>query len=136
MDRELRTAVQVITPASTTPSNSVDFIARVSTTGGGNRTLRRVRYACDAPSPTIPTLRACYRYEGPTGSTPAGTGQLVIDHITNATAANPVFTANAAPPTYFSIHVERSAKGRLPDGHDYSISHDHGVYLRAVDGGL
>src|SRR5687767_10593147 len=66
MDRELRTAVQVITPASTTPSNSVDFIARVSTTGGGNRTLRRVRYACDAPSPTIPTLRACYRYEGPT----------------------------------------------------------------------
>ena len=70
------------------------------------------------------------------GGTPAGAGELVIDHVTNGTAANPVFEGNAAPPTYFSIHVERSAKGTRPDGHDYSIVYDHGVYLRAVDGGL
>ena len=135
MDRELRTAVQVVSPTGATPTNSVDFVARVTQPGGG-RALRRVRYACDAPSPTIPGLQACYRYEGATSGTPAGTGQLIVDQLTNGTVANPVFTANAAPATYFSIHLERSAKGTLPDGHDYSITHDHGVYLRAVDGGL
>ena len=135
MDRELRTAVEVVTPTGASPANSVDFVANVTQPGGG-RALRRVRYACDSPSPTIPSLQACYRYEGAMGGTPAGNGQLVIDQLTNGTAANPVFTGNAAPPTYFSIHLERSAKGTLPDGHDYSITHDHGVYLRAVDGNL
>ena len=43
MDRELRTAVEVISPTGTSPSNSVDFVARVSSTGGGSRVLRRVR---------------------------------------------------------------------------------------------
>jgi prepilin-type N-terminal cleavage/methylation domain-containing protein len=136
MDRELRTATEVITPTSSTPTNSVDFVARVSPSGGGARVLRRVRYSCDVPSPTIPTLRACFRYEGPTTGTPGGGGTLVVDQLVNGTAAIPVFTANASPPTYFSIHLQRSAKGTLQDGYDYSITHDHGVYLRAVDGSV
>src|SRR5688500_2265184 len=69
MARELRTATQVFSPTGATPTNSVDFVARVSQPGGV-RALRRARSACDAPSPTIATLRACSRYEGPTGATP------------------------------------------------------------------
>src|SRR3712207_1379565 len=40
MDRELRTATQVYSPTGATATDSVDFAARVSATGGGSRTLR------------------------------------------------------------------------------------------------
>ena len=134
MDRELRTATEVISPTSATPTNSVDFVARVK--AGTTRTLQRVRYSCDVPSPTIPGLQACYRYQGPVGSSPGGGGTLVIDQLVNGTTALPVFTANESPPTYFGIHLRRSAKGTLRDGYDYAITQDHGVYLRSVDGSL
>lgn len=133
MDRELRTATQVITPTSTDPTDAVEFIARVRPSGGGPRALRRVRYQCDALSPTVGTLRACYRYEGSPTASPGGAGQLVIDHLV---AGPPVFKADASPPTYFSIHIRRAAGSGSPDGYDYAITHDHGVYLRAVDGSL
>ena len=133
MDRELRTATQVFSPTNAGATNSVDFAARVSATGGGSRTVRRVRYSCDVPSPTVAGLFACYRYEGPVGSSPAGAGRLVIDQLVGGT---PVFQGNAAPPTYFNIQIRRSAKGTLRDGYDYAITYEHGVYLRSVGGSL
>ena len=133
MDRELRTATQVVSPTTATATNSVEFVARVRPAGGGARALRRVRYRCDVASPTIPTLQACYRYEGPPTGSPAGAGTLVIDQLVPGA---PVFQGNASPPTYFNIGIRRSAKGTLRDGYDYSITHEHGVYLRSVGGSL
>src|SRR5688500_17660225 len=40
MDRELRTAVEVVSPTSPTPTNTVYFVARVTPSGGGARVLR------------------------------------------------------------------------------------------------
>jgi prepilin-type N-terminal cleavage/methylation domain-containing protein len=137
MDRELRAATQLLTPASGASSNSIEFLMRVRPAGGGLRVSRRVRYQCDVTSPSEPTRRACYRYEGDPAASPGGTGTLVVDGVVNGTSTEPVFGANTtAPPTFLSIHLRRSAAGRLKNGYDYAIKLEHGVHLRNVSGTL
>ena len=132
IQRDLRTATQVLAGTSG-DSNAVEFVA--SKQAGGGRTTQQVRYDCAVPSPTRPTLRACFRYVGPPGSSPGGAGSLVLDQVTNGTAGNPVFRPSASG-RFVGIHLERSAAGTRRDGYAYSVTLDQGVYLRNLDGSL
>ena len=135
MDRDLRTATQVISPAPGVASNSVDFIAPKRPTGTGSRVAERIVYRCDSPSPTKPSLRACYRYVGPPSSPPGGAGMLVLDQLTNGTSAAPVFRPSANG-RYFAVQVARSAAGSRKGGYGFSVTLNHGIYLRNLDGAL
>ena len=134
MDTDLRLATQVISPTSGGATNSVEFLANIRSASTGTRTLRRVRYQCDVPSPSNPALRSCFRYESDPSTSPGGAGTIVIDSLVNGTTANPVFTPSGSPIKYFSIHVAVSAAGKQKDGYSRAVTLDHGVYLRNVDG--
>lgn len=135
IERELRAATQVLAPTNGAPSNSVEFLANVVPAGGGSRTLRRIRYQCDLPSPENAALHACYRYESDPSTPPGGAGLLMIGSLVNGTSTDPVFRPNASAPTYFGIHIARSTKGGLSYGYNRPFTIDDGVYLRNVDGG-
>ena len=133
IERDLRTATQLL--SGTASSNSVEFIASKRPSVGAARAPLRIRYQCDITSPTNPARRACFRYTSDPSTPPGGAGTLVIDQLTNGTAADPVFRPSTNG-RYVAIHVARSAAGTMKAGYGFSLTLDHGVYMRNLDGSL
>lgn len=174
MDEDLRQAYEIEFPvASSTvasgcpetagvqPCNIIDVLARLPVSGGGYSDYE-VRYDCTVTSTTIPTDRACWRYQCPASATTPLTStclattsgviaKMVIDDVSNGTAANPVFsfcypatattgaacgTSTATRPTSGVVTIKTPAAGTLSaaaGGSAETIIFTNGIYMPNLD---
>ncbi len=123
MVRELRGATSV----NSTAGNLLDFNA---TTPSGTK---RILYACNDIG-SVPGLRSCTRYSGPTGGTVSG-GQIIIDRLVNGTTSSPVFRylPDRIRPTEVQVQVVLPAKGDASAGYAHSIVINDAAFLRNID---
>lgn len=171
MVQELDQAYQVEFPTSTAntgctetaggvqPCNVADVLVRLSSSGFSGSDFE-VRYDCSVASTTITGDSACWRYlcsagastaSGSTCTAASGTllsKRLVIDDLTNGTAADPVFSfcypgtaagvcaAGAARPTSATVTIKTPAAGTQATsvgGDPSTVILSSGLYMPNLD---
>ena len=133
MTRQLRQAADMEVPPH-----------EVATAATIDATLRdgvRYSFECDEPHPTQAGYNRCVRFPvDATGVKQTNQGTVLIDRILNGPAGtgatNPIFqyqTNVAGIVTYVHVEIHVPAKGDRPEGHDYDVVLEDGVYMRNLD---
>jgi prepilin-type N-terminal cleavage/methylation domain-containing protein len=126
--REIRQAYRVL---GTTP-NTITFLRLV------NGVDTQVTIACDVTSTAVDehgaALRRCVRTSAPVGTAlPSPTrGTVLVDHLLNGSATDPVFTYTPTPiaPTFVAMEVRVPSRGEGTGGRSHPITIDDGTLLR------
>jgi Tfp pilus assembly protein PilX len=133
MTRQLRQAADMEVPPHEAPT--------AATIDATMRDGARYSFECDEPHPTQAGYNRCVRFPvDAAGVKQTGQGRVLIDRVLNGPAGtgatHPIFryeTNVAGIVTYLHVEIHVPAKGDRPDGHDYDVVLEDGVYMRNLD---